>query len=87
MAMPRLMVVTINGADAVEEPGAGWDRLIQPLGQGTFDVEALLRALHRFGYRGPVGLQCYAVPGDKRENLKQSMTAWQAMSGRIAGGK
>lgn len=76
-AMPRLFVVTINGADAVEQPGAGWDRLIQPLGQGTFNVAGLMRTLRKLGYRGPVGLQCYAVPGDKPANLKKSMAAWR----------
>ena len=25
----------------------------------------------------PIGLQCYAVPGDKRENLRRSMKAWR----------
>lgn len=78
-AMPRLFVVTINGADAVDKPGAGWDRLIQPLGQGTYDVAGFVRTLQRLGYRGPIGLQCYAVPGDKPENLKKSMAAWKAM--------
>ena len=36
---PYLTVVTINGADhKKKDQKMGWDRLIQPLGQGDFDV-------------------------------------------------
>ena len=29
------------------------------------------------GFDGPVGLQCYAVRGDKRKNLEASIGAWK----------
>lgn len=74
-AKPHLTFVTVNGADAE----GGWDRLIQPLGQGTFDVAALLGTLKSMGYRGPVGLQHYGVQGDAREKLGQSMAAWSEL--------
>ena len=76
-AMPHLMLVSINGADA-KQPGYGWDRLIQPLGRGNFDVGGFLRTLIHAGYRGPIGLQCFGVKGDPLENLRQSMRAWRA---------
>lgn len=72
-AMPRLYAVSINGADRA---GADWDRLIQPLDRGDYDVPGLLRTLARLGYRGPIGLQCYGIKGDPVENLRRSMTAW-----------
>jgi len=81
---PYLFVVTINGADS---DGKDWDRLIQPLDKGTFDVCALLAILKELRFDGPVGLQCYAVPGDKYENLKRSMAAWRAFSARLAAGQ
>ena len=62
---PHLFVVTINGADCKEKgKPAGWDRLIQPLGQGNFDVYAFLKKLKAAGYTGPIGLQCYGLKGD-----------------------
>jgi len=75
-ALPQLMVVSINGADD-KQPGYSWDRLIQPLGQGNYDVDGFLKKLKTAGYQGPVGLQCYNVKGDPLENLKQSIQAWR----------
>jgi sugar phosphate isomerase/epimerase len=72
-AIPHTFMVSINGADH----DGDWDRLIQPLGRGAFDVKAFLQALHAAGYRGPVGLQCYNVSGDREQNLILSMKAWR----------
>ena len=80
LALPHLFLVTINGAD---HDGDSWDRLIQPLDRGSFDVQSLLETLHDGGFSGPIGLQCYAVPGDKYENLKRSMQAWQGFSRKM----
>ncbi|MCS7303854.1 MAG: sugar phosphate isomerase/epimerase [Thermoguttaceae bacterium] len=85
-AMPHLFLVSINGADA-KEPGFGWDRLIQPLGRGNFDVYGFLKELHAAGYRGPIGLQCYGLKGDPIENLRQSMRAWREYMEKLATGK
>jgi sugar phosphate isomerase/epimerase len=82
-AMPCLYLVSINGADQ-KKPGVGWDRLIQPLGRGNFDVCGFLKQLKAAGYRGPIGLQCYAVKGDPLENLRQSMAAWKEYSAQLA---
>lgn len=78
-ALPRLWAVSINGADIRDEK-PGWDRYIQPLDQGTFDVAGLLRTLKELGYRGPVGLQCYGIGGDVRDHLARSMAAWKKMT-------
>jgi sugar phosphate isomerase/epimerase len=75
-ALPQLMVVSINGADD-KRPGYSWDRLIQPLGRGDYDVGGFLKKLKTAGYQGPVGLQCYNVKGDPLENLEQSIQAWR----------
>ena len=79
-AMPRLFVVSINGADHQ----GGWDRLIQTLDRGEFDVYRFLRALKKHSYGGPVGLQCYAVKGDQRKNLERSMATWKTYQRKIA---
>ena len=82
-AAAHLFLVSINGADS-KQPGTGWDRLIQPLGRGNFDVCGFLKKLKAAGYRGPIGLQCYAVKGDPAENLKQSIHAWREYGARLA---
>lgn len=78
-ALPRLRAVSINGADAFDEK-PGWDRYIQPLGQGNFDVAGFLRTLRELGYQGPIGLQCYGIGGDAREHLARSLEAWQKLN-------
>jgi sugar phosphate isomerase/epimerase len=86
LAMPHLFVVTINGADS-QARGAGWNRLIQPLGSGSFDMHRFLKALRGLGYTGPIGLQCYGLRGDAREHLKRSIAAWRKLSARLAAEK
>ena len=81
-ALPQLMVVSINGADD-KQPGYSWDRLIQPLGRGDYDVCGFLKKLKTAGYKGPVGLQCYGVKGDPLENLKQWIKAWTEYQGQL----
>jgi len=77
-AMPRLFAVSINGADTFDDQ-PGWSRYIQPLDRGSFEVGALLRTLRQLGYAGPIGLQCYGLPGDARDHLARSMAAWRKL--------
>ena len=77
-AMPRLWAVSINGADEWDDKD-GWERYIQPLDKGSFDVAAFLKNLKELGYRGPVGLQCYGIGGDTQEHLARSIAAWRKM--------
>jgi hypothetical protein len=35
------------------------------------------------GYKGPIGLQCYQVPGDIEDNLRRSMAAWRKFQDRM----
>ncbi|MFZ9938515.1 MAG: sugar phosphate isomerase/epimerase family protein [Luteolibacter sp.] len=75
-AMPYLMVVTVNGADA----GArDWGKLIQPLDSGDFDIGQLLAILKNLDYQGPFGLQHFGIRGDVRANLQRSMAAWRKL--------
>jgi sugar phosphate isomerase/epimerase len=76
-AMPRLWAVSINGADEFD-PQPGWARYIQPLGRGSFDMFDFLKTLRQLGFTGPVGLQCYGIPGDVRDGLAESMAAWRS---------
>ena len=84
LAMPRLHAVSIHGGDTAEEIHAGKGNWIQPLDSGSFDVFNLLKTLREMGYSGPVGLQCYGIPGDARDHLTRSITAWRKLQGRLA---
>lgn len=81
----KLFVVTINGATI---GAAAWTNgLIRPLDEGDFDNRQLLAVLQQIGYRGPIGLMCYGVPGEAREHLARSMQAWRALQGSPPGGR
>ena len=83
-ALPRLMFVTINGADTGDTKKMGWDRLIQPLGSGSYDVAALVRTVRQVGYTGPIGFQGYGIKAPPREILTKTMTAWKDMNRHAA---
>ncbi|RYD65306.1 MAG: hypothetical protein EOP83_07645 [Verrucomicrobiaceae bacterium] len=86
MEAARLQFVTINGSDGGDTKAMGFERLIQPLGQGTYDTAGLVRRLQEEAkWEGPVGLQAYGVKGDRRENLRRSMVAWREMNGLLDG--
>lgn len=72
----HLFSVSTCGADS---DGKDWAALIQTLDKGTFPQKRLLTALKKLNFKGPVGLQCFAVKGDKRSNLKQSIKAWETV--------
>ncbi|MBE0535591.1 MAG: sugar phosphate isomerase/epimerase [Phycisphaerae bacterium] len=78
-AMPYLFQVSVNGADSGDTRSMNWDRLIQPLDSGTYDVARLLRTLRELGYTGPIALQGYGIKGDPKQNLARSIQAWRKM--------
>ncbi|NMC19785.1 MAG: sugar phosphate isomerase/epimerase, partial [Thermogutta sp.] len=84
---PWLRAVSINGAEEYSHQ-PDWSEYIQPLGKGSFDVLRFLEVLREVGYSGPIGLQCYGIPGDVAEHLAASMTTWrryqEALSARPA---
>jgi len=82
---PYLMSVSICGADSgAEAKGSKWNKLIQPLDQGSFNNLNLLQEIFRRGYRGPVGLQCYGISRQPREHLQRSMKVWKHYMQEIA---
>jgi sugar phosphate isomerase/epimerase len=83
-AMPHLFMVSIHGTDGGDTKAMGWDRLIQRLDRGDYDVYGFLKMLKQLGYQGPIGLQCYKVPGDAKDNLAGSMAAWKKLVARMA---
>ena len=81
---PRLFAVNICGADDGDTQHLDWDRLIQPLGQGSFDTYRFVKLLADNGYSGPIGLQCYNLKGDVVETLTQSLKTWKGYKKRYS---
>ena len=85
MARPYLTMVTINGTSGYASGNlASW---IQVLGEGTFDVGAVLKALRKVDYRGPIGIIAYGIKGDRRAILSRSIQAWKRLSAQAAAGR
>lgn len=80
LVKPYLFHVTINGADTGDTRSMGFDRLIQPLGSGSYDVGVFLKAVKKAGYQGPIGLQGWGFKGERRELLTRSMAGWEDLS-------
>ena len=78
---PHLKLVSINGVDVKNK------KYILRLDQGDYDIAGFLGMLSDVGYKGPIGLQCYSIPGDQRENLKENISAWRKIQEKIASGK
>jgi sugar phosphate isomerase/epimerase len=76
-ALPRLNFITINGADAGDTQNLGWDKLIQPLGRGTYDIGSFVAKARAAGYRGPFGFQGYGIKMQPKELLKETMEGWK----------
>ncbi len=83
-AMPHLFMVSINGADSGDTKNMDWKKLIQRLDRGSYDVYGFLKTLRKLGYKGPIGLQCYNVSGDAKENLAGSISAWKKFVAKMA---
>ncbi len=76
-ALPYLQMISICGADSGDTQNMGWNRLIQPLGKGSFDTYALIKYARDKGYKGPFGLQCYNIKQDAKVALGTSMATWK----------
>jgi sugar phosphate isomerase/epimerase len=82
-SLPYLFVVSTNGAESGNTKKMGWDKLIQTLDKGSFDNYKFLKYLKDIGYKGSVGLQGYAIKGDPKENLANSMKAWREINEKL----
>lgn len=81
---PFLFAVNICGADEGDTKQLDWNRLIQPLGLGSFDTYRFIKLLVDNGYTGPIGLQCYDLKGDAVETLTRSLEIWKTYKKRYS---
>ena len=83
-SMPHLMMVSICGADAGDTKNMDWNRLIQPLGAGSFDTYRFVKLLKDKGYQGRIGLQCYNIKEDAAIALSQSLNTWNGYKNKYS---
>lgn len=77
-ALPKLFLVLVSGAENGDTKAMGWDKLIQPLGQGSYDVRNLVQTLRKLRYQGPVGVIGFGLKQPAKEHLKQSIDFWRS---------
>ena len=77
-SMPHLMMVSICGADTGDTKNMDWNRLIQPLGAGSFDTYRFVKLIKDKGYQGRIGLQCYNIKTDAAIALSKSLNTWNS---------
>ena len=75
----KLWLVSVNGADSGDTKNMGWDQLIQPLGEGSFEIQPVFQELKKIGYEGPILLQCYNIATPDREHLASSIKTWKSL--------
>jgi sugar phosphate isomerase/epimerase len=83
-ALPYLYMISLSGADAGNTREMGWDRLIQPLGEGSFDTYPLVKLAKDLGYEGPFGLQTYNIKQDAQAALSKSISTWREYQQRYS---
>jgi sugar phosphate isomerase/epimerase len=71
---PLLWSVSISGADS---DGKDWNTLIRPLDEGTFDTSVVIKHLRDIGFKGAIGLQCFNIRIDPKENLTRAIQTWK----------
>ena len=77
-AKDRLFTVTLSGAHAhATGDDRLWKQLIQPLGNGTYDMAALLKKLRDTGFDGPIGFQGYGIALPSEQIVTETMNGWK----------
>jgi sugar phosphate isomerase/epimerase len=82
---PYLKMVTIAGANNVQSNNKNiWNDYILPLGKGNFDNYDLLKYLVRdLKFKGPIGVQCYDIKGDKSKLVQNTISVWKDYKSRL----
>lgn len=85
---PYLKMITICGAnDTISQKKNIWNDYILPLGSGTFDTYGLVSyVLKDLKFRGPVGVQCFNIAGDKPALVRNTMTIWKSYQKKLKAG-
>jgi sugar phosphate isomerase/epimerase len=64
-----------------------WNRLIHPLGSGSFNTYDFVKLVKDKGYNGMFGLQCYNIKVDAQAALSQSLDTWNSFKRKYSAEK
>lgn len=81
-ALPYLYMVSICGADSGDTQNMNMSKLIQPLGEGTYNPYPIVKFLKDNNYKEPIGLQCYNIKQDAEVALSKSISTWKTYQER-----
>ncbi len=85
-AKHRIKLVTINGAGVGDTRSMGWDKLIQPINHGDFDLKTLLDLICiQLQFKGPIFVQCYNLKAPARTILQETFDKWQHLKTALPG--
>ena len=74
----RLVSISGTGNPADVTPGSrDWSDVVRPLPDSVYPVRPFLEWLHEAGYRGPIGLQNWQLPGDPAERHREAIAWWR----------
>lgn len=78
-------MITICGAnDVMTSQKTIWDDYILPLGTGSFDTYGLLKYVVKdLKFKGPIGIQCYNIKGNKPQLVQNTMAIWKGYKSRL----
>lgn len=80
--VPRTRLVSISGAldPSQATPGSrDWSDVVRPLTDSVYPVADFVRAVRAAGYRGPIGLQNWRLPGDPAAQHEAAIAWWRAL--------
>ncbi len=80
---PHIAIVGLHGADSSMQYAGrenDWSRAILPLDEGDLPPTALIQALSRAGYEGPIVLKTFGINQPNAEHLPRSVQAWQDLN-------
>jgi sugar phosphate isomerase/epimerase len=86
---PYLKMITISGANnVVSNQQPPWSDYILPLGKGSFDTYALLKYMIKgLKFKGPIGVQCYNIKGDKPSLAQNTIEVLKEYKSRLSSEK
>lgn len=79
-AKARLVTAVINGSPIGNTKAMRFDRLVQHIDQGEYDLTALLDLLcGELEFRGPIYVQCINIKSPTRKTLEATHGKWQTL--------
>jgi hypothetical protein len=79
-AKDHIVSAVINGSPTGNTRAMNFDRLVQHIDQGQFDLARFLDLLcGELKFKGPIFIQCVNIQAPSRRTLQDTYTRWQQL--------